>query len=140
MQYHVIPCIINNCWRSVPLPYGQYNGHFYCCSIQRQLYGCYSENIPFYRLDTITTTIATITMITFNNFSKVERVTMIIKVFAQVERVTRETEGNSLTALVTSPDGELQVLIMSQKMTNRIFICCNTPISFPLTLLSRVKR
>ena len=50
-------------------------------------------------------------MIIFNNFSKVERVTMIIKVFAQVERVTRETEGNSLTALVTSPDGELQVLI-----------------------------
>ena len=79
-------------------------------------------------------------MIIFNNFSKVERVMMIIKVFAQVERVTRETEGNSLTALVTSPDGELQVLIMSKKMTNRIFICCNTPISFPLTLLSRVKR
>ena len=36
---------------------------------------------------------------------------MIIRVFAQVDRVTRETEGNSLTALVTSPDGELQVLI-----------------------------
>ena len=30
----------------------------------------------------------------------------------QVERVTRETEGNSLTALVTSPDGELQVMMM----------------------------
>ena len=30
----------------------------------------------------------------------------------QVERVTRETEGNSLTALVTSPDGELQVILM----------------------------
>ena len=84
---------------------------FYCCSIQRQLYGCYYENIPFYILHTITTTNATITMIIFNNFSKVERVTMIIKVFAQVERVTRETEGNSLTALVNSPDGELQVLI-----------------------------
>ena len=79
---------------------------------QRQLYGSYSENIPLYRLDTITTTIAIVTMIIFNNFSKVERVTMIIKVFAQVERVTRETEGNSLTALVTSPDGELQVLIL----------------------------
>ena len=52
-----------------------------------------------------------LTMIIFNNFSKVERVTMIIKVFAQVDQVTRETEGNSLTALVTSPDGELQVLI-----------------------------
>ena len=30
----------------------------------------------------------------------------------KVERVTRETEGNSLTALVTSPDGELQVMMM----------------------------
>ena len=78
---------------------------------QRQLHGSYSENIPLHRLDTITTTNATITMIIFNNFSKVERVTMFIKVFTQVERVTRETEGNSLTALVTSPDGELQVLI-----------------------------
>ena len=28
MLYHAIPCIINNCWRSVPLPCGQYNGHF----------------------------------------------------------------------------------------------------------------
>ena len=28
MQYHAIQCIINNCWRSVPLPCGQYNGHF----------------------------------------------------------------------------------------------------------------
>ena len=28
MQYHAKPCIINNCWRSVPLPCGQYNGHF----------------------------------------------------------------------------------------------------------------
>ena len=26
--------------------------------------------------------------------------------------MTRETEGNSLTALVTSPDGELQVMMM----------------------------
>ena len=31
MLYHVIPCIINNCWRSVPLPCGQYNGHFCHC-------------------------------------------------------------------------------------------------------------
>ena len=29
MPYHAIPCIINNCWRSVPLPCGQYNGHFF---------------------------------------------------------------------------------------------------------------
>ena len=29
MQYHAILCIINNCWRSVPLPCGQYNGHFF---------------------------------------------------------------------------------------------------------------
>ena len=29
MQYHAIPCNINNCWRSVPLPCGQYNGHFW---------------------------------------------------------------------------------------------------------------
>ena len=29
MQYHAISWIINNCWRSVPLPCGQYNGHFY---------------------------------------------------------------------------------------------------------------
>jgi len=29
-----------------------------------------------------------------------------------VEQVTRETEGNSLTALVTSPDGELQVRVV----------------------------
>ena len=29
MQYPAIPCIINNCWRSGPLPCGQYNGHFY---------------------------------------------------------------------------------------------------------------
>ena len=28
MQYHAIPWNINNCWRSVPLPCGQYNGHF----------------------------------------------------------------------------------------------------------------
>ena len=28
MQYHALPCIINKCWRSVPLPCGQYNGHF----------------------------------------------------------------------------------------------------------------
>ena len=28
MQYHAIPCIITNCWRSLPLPCGQYNGHF----------------------------------------------------------------------------------------------------------------
>ena len=112
---------------------------------QRQLYGSYSENIPLYRLDTITTTFAIITKIIFNNFSKVERVTMIIKGFAQVERVTRETEGNSLTALVTSPDGELQVLIFiytgcPKNMTNRTFICCNTPISSQLALMSRVKR
>ena len=37
IQHHAIPCIINNCWRSVPLPCGQYNGHFlliidiFCC-------------------------------------------------------------------------------------------------------------
>ena len=33
MQYHAIPWIINKCWRSVPLPCGQYNGHFFirCC-------------------------------------------------------------------------------------------------------------
>ena len=49
---------------------------------------------------------------------QVERVIMKIflpskrKVPLQVERVTRETEGNSLTALVTSPDGELQVMMM----------------------------
>ena len=30
--------------------------------------------------------------------------------------MTRETEGNSLTALVTSPDGELQVLMMIMMM------------------------
>ena len=35
----------------------------------------------------------------------------------QVEQVTRETEGNSLTALVTSPDGELQVLMMMMMET-----------------------
>ena len=29
MQYHAITWNINNCWRSVPLPCGQYNGHFY---------------------------------------------------------------------------------------------------------------
>ena len=29
MQYHAIPWNINNCWRSVPLPCGQYNGHFF---------------------------------------------------------------------------------------------------------------
>ena len=29
MQYHAIPCYIYNCWRSVPLPCGQYNGHFF---------------------------------------------------------------------------------------------------------------
>ena len=29
VQHCAIPCIINNCWRSVPLPCGQYNGHFY---------------------------------------------------------------------------------------------------------------
>ena len=28
MQCHAMPCIINNSWRSVPLPCGQYNGHF----------------------------------------------------------------------------------------------------------------
>ena len=28
-QYHAIPYIINNCWRSVPLRSGQYNGNFY---------------------------------------------------------------------------------------------------------------
>ena len=31
MQYHAIPWNINNCWRSVPLPCGQYNGHFFHC-------------------------------------------------------------------------------------------------------------
>ena len=36
MQYnaipcnHAIPCIINNCWRSVPLPSGQYMAIFIC--------------------------------------------------------------------------------------------------------------
>ena len=34
MLCHAITCIINNCWRSVPLPCGQYNGHFlYFCSL-----------------------------------------------------------------------------------------------------------
>ena len=28
MKLKPIPCIIINCWRSVPLPCGQYNGHF----------------------------------------------------------------------------------------------------------------
>ena len=28
MQYHAIPCIIINCWRSVPLPCGQYMAIF----------------------------------------------------------------------------------------------------------------
>ena len=28
MQYHAIRCIINNCWRSVPLPCGQYKAIF----------------------------------------------------------------------------------------------------------------
>ena len=28
MQYNAIPCIINNCWRSVPLPCGQYMAIF----------------------------------------------------------------------------------------------------------------
>ena len=40
----------------------------------------------------------------------------------QVERVTRETEGDSLTALVSSPDGELQVImIIKITMTMMIF-------------------
>ena len=29
LQYHAIPCIINYCWRSIPLPCWQYNGHFF---------------------------------------------------------------------------------------------------------------
>ena len=29
MQFHAIPCIIYNCWRSVPLPCGQYMAIFY---------------------------------------------------------------------------------------------------------------
>ena len=28
MQYHAIPCPINNCWRSIPLPCGQYKAIF----------------------------------------------------------------------------------------------------------------
>ena len=28
MQYHAIPCLIYNCWRSVPLPCGQYMAIF----------------------------------------------------------------------------------------------------------------
>ena len=28
MQYHTIPCTLNNCWRSVPLPCGQYMAIF----------------------------------------------------------------------------------------------------------------
>ena len=28
MQYHAIPCMLNNCWRSVPLPCGQYMAIF----------------------------------------------------------------------------------------------------------------
>ena len=28
MQYHAIPCIFNTCWRSVPLPCGQYKAIF----------------------------------------------------------------------------------------------------------------
>ena len=29
MQYHAIQCIINSCWRSVPLPCGQYKAIFF---------------------------------------------------------------------------------------------------------------
>ena len=29
MQYHAIPWMLNNCWRSVPLPCGQYMAIFY---------------------------------------------------------------------------------------------------------------
>ena len=29
MQYHAKPCTINNCWRSVPLPCGQYKAIFF---------------------------------------------------------------------------------------------------------------
>ena len=42
MQYHAIPWNINNCWRSVPLPCGQYNGHFYL------FLSCQSSSIPTY--------------------------------------------------------------------------------------------
>ena len=41
MQYHAIPCIINNCWRSVSLPCGQYKAMFCtlnsadCCTLNR---------------------------------------------------------------------------------------------------------
>ena len=28
MHYHAIPCTINNCWRSLPLPCGQYKDFF----------------------------------------------------------------------------------------------------------------
>ena len=30
LQYPAIPCIINYCWRSVPLPCGQYKAIFFC--------------------------------------------------------------------------------------------------------------
>ena len=44
MQCNAIPCIINNCWRSVPLPCGQYNGHFY------RLYLCRVTPVHCYQL------------------------------------------------------------------------------------------
>ena len=49
MQYHAKPYIFNNCWRSVPLPRGQYNGHFCnvgCCTISM------SDRYLFWRVAT----------------------------------------------------------------------------------------
>ena len=34
MHYQAIPCIINNCWRSVPLPFGQYKAIFFVQFVQ----------------------------------------------------------------------------------------------------------
>ena len=50
-QYHAIPCIINNCWRSVPLPCGQYNGHFLLslnCGDRGALVGDFSPSSLYY--------------------------------------------------------------------------------------------
>ena len=42
MQYHPIPCIIINCWRSVPLPCGQYKAIFslvhLCCGFPLNIF------------------------------------------------------------------------------------------------------
>ena len=43
MQYHAILFIINNCWRSIPLPCGQYDGHFLYFKFQ----GCWLPFVSF---------------------------------------------------------------------------------------------